>query len=101
MPASLQVIIRYGGSKYEKLASGTLSQEAAIQLLLKDLRKLRANLPAQDNIKHVKGKFHLAWKSAGGRQDKVRKRPLCDSDAHDTTMLRSSPCTTHGSNSPR
>lgn len=101
MPASLEVIIRYGGSKYEKLASGTLSQNAVIQLLLKDLRELRANRPGQDNIKHVKGKFYLAWKSAGSHLDGVRKRPFYDSDAHDPTMLCSSPCTTRGSNSPR
>ncbi|KAJ8588708.1 hypothetical protein M405DRAFT_240706 [Rhizopogon salebrosus TDB-379] len=69
MPASLEVIIQYKGSKYEKLASGALGWKSTIQLLLNDLDTLRANRPSLDNTKHVKGKFYLTWKSIGGYKD--------------------------------
>ncbi|OAX39328.1 hypothetical protein K503DRAFT_716704 [Rhizopogon vinicolor AM-OR11-026] len=70
MSTSLEVIIQYKGSKYEKLASGTLKMPAVTLLLLKDLDALRANRPGLDNLKHVKGKFYLTWKSAGTNKDR-------------------------------
>jgi hypothetical protein len=76
MPASLEVIIQYKGSKYEKLASGALNWKSTTRLLLNDLDTLRANRPSLDNTKHVKGKFYLTWKSIGGHKDGVGKRSL-------------------------
>lgn len=72
MSTGLEVIIQYKGSKYKKLVSGVLSNPAAIQLLLSDLGALRANKPAQKNIRRVESKFYLTWESAGGHKDGVR-----------------------------
>ena len=64
MAEGLEVVIKYRGAKYNKVASpATVSAEFAI--LKKDLAHLRVHSPSQKNVRRVNGSFILHWPAAG------------------------------------
>ncbi|KAF9223113.1 hypothetical protein BS17DRAFT_818008 [Gyrodon lividus] len=65
MAEGLEVVIKYKDAKYQKVASTTLSHNAEIAILKKDLARLRVHSPSQKNVRRVDGSFVLHWPTAG------------------------------------
>lgn len=64
MVEGFEVVIKYRGAKYNKVASpATPSAEFAI--LKKDLAHLRVHSPSQKNVRRLSGSFILHWPTAG------------------------------------
>jgi hypothetical protein len=65
MTEGLEVVIKYKDAKYQQVASPTLTHNAEIAILKKDLAHLRVHSPSQKNVRRVDGSFVLHWPSAG------------------------------------
>ncbi|KAF8838178.1 hypothetical protein BDN67DRAFT_1013282 [Paxillus ammoniavirescens] len=65
MAGGLEVVIKYKDAKYQQVASPTLSHNAEIAILKKDLAHLRVHSPSQKNVRRVDGSFVMHWPSAG------------------------------------
>lgn len=64
MAEGLQVIIKYRGTKYDRIASPEMSS-SEFAILKKDLAHLRVHSPSYKNVQRVDGSFILHWPAAG------------------------------------
>jgi hypothetical protein len=58
---TLEVTLKYGGMKGERMSTMTMSQAEAVRILLADLVTLRAHRPKSENIRQAGATFSLSW----------------------------------------
>jgi len=76
MVEGLEVVIRYHGAKYDRVAFPK-SDSSEFAILKKDLAHLRVHSPSQKNVRRVNGSFVLHWPNASVAA--LSKKTLADS----------------------